>query len=185
MLLRAIAVATLAISAAGQTILVKTARILDVTSGSYASNQGILIQNGFIQQVGAYETVRAAAARDATQLDLGNLTVLPGLIDCHSHLLMGAPEKMNGADALILTITKMSPMKRVLLGAKMAKEDLDSGFIIVRNLGHSGIDGDAALRDAINSHWLPGPRILASGRKIVPEGGQAIPVQAGVLEPIL
>jgi hypothetical protein len=48
--------------------------------------------------------------------------------------------------------------KRVLLGAQLAREDLESGFTTVRNLGHSGIDGDAALRDAINAGRLPGPR---------------------------
>ncbi len=185
MLRRSIFALMLAIPLAAQTTLVKTNRILDVAAGRYLNNQGVLIQNGYIQQLGQYESVRAAAPRDATLLDLGSLTILPGLIDCHTHLLMGAPEKMNGADALILTIAKMSPMKRALLGAKMAKEDVDSGFTIVRNLGHSGIDGDIALRDAINSRWFSGPRILASGRKIVPEGGQAIPVQAGVLESIL
>jgi len=54
----------------------------------------------------------------------------------------------------------------VLLGAQLAREDLESGFTTVRNLGHSGIDGDAGLRDAINAGRVPGPRILASGRKI-------------------
>ena len=55
------------------------------------------------------------------------------------------------------------PTKRVLLGAQLAREDLESGFTTVRNLGHSGIDGDTALRDAINAGRVPGPRILASG----------------------
>ena len=59
-----------------------------------------------------------------------------------------------------------SPSKRVLLGAQMAHEDLESGFTTVRNLGHSGVDGDVALRDAINAGRVAGPRILASGRKL-------------------
>ena len=59
------------------------------------------------------------------------------------------------------------PAKRVLLGAQLAREDLESGFTTIRNLGHSGIDGDAALRDAINAGRIPGPRILASGRKVI------------------
>jgi imidazolonepropionase-like amidohydrolase len=49
----------------------------------------------------------------------------------------------------------------------LAREDLESGFTTVRNLGHSGVDGDAALRDAINAGRVPGPRILASGRKVI------------------
>ena len=62
----------------------------------------------------------------------------------------------------------MSPNARVLLGAQLAREDLESGFTTVRNLGHSGIDGDVALRDAINAGRVTGPRMLASGRKLAP-----------------
>jgi imidazolonepropionase-like amidohydrolase len=184
MLLRLVVVLAGAIPALAQITLVKAARVLDVTAGRYLQNQGIAIESGYIKQVGAFDAVRAANP-DASLLDLGNLTIIPGLIDCHTHLLMAAPEHMNGADALILSITKMSPTKRVLLGAQMAKEDLDSGFVIVRNVGHSGIDGDVSLRDAINNRWIPGPRILASARKIVPRGGQAIPVAEAHLESIL
>lgn len=59
---------------------------------------------------------------------------------------------------------------RVLMGAQLAREDLESGFTTVRNLGHSGIDGDTALRDAINAGRVVGPRILAFGRKIFKDG---------------
>src|SRR5438045_9557683 len=56
------------------------------------------------------------------------------------------------------------------MGAQAAREDLESGFTPVRNLGHSGIDGDTELRDAINAGRVPGPRILASGRKLITQG---------------
>jgi imidazolonepropionase-like amidohydrolase len=72
---------------------------------------------------------------------------------------------------LLLAVAAKSPAERVLLGAQMAREDLESGFTTVRNLGHSGIDGDAALRDAINAGRVPGPRILAAARKLTPPGG--------------
>jgi imidazolonepropionase-like amidohydrolase len=70
---------------------------------------------------------------------------------------------------LLLAIT-MPPSGRVLLGAKLAREDLESGFTTVRNLGHSGIDGDVALRDAINAGNIIGPRILAAARKLTAPG---------------
>jgi len=73
------------------------------------------------------------------------------------------------APALLLAIVE-SPGKRVFLGAQLAPEDLESGFTTVRNLGHSGIDGDVAVRDAINAGRVLGPRILASGRKITQNG---------------
>jgi hypothetical protein len=64
----------------------------------------------------------------------------------------------------------------------MAHEDLESGFTTVRNLGHSGIDGDAALHDAINAGRLLGPRILAAGCKLTPPGGQALSLNPAVAE---
>jgi imidazolonepropionase-like amidohydrolase len=71
---------------------------------------------------------------------------------------------------LLLAIAGMTPSARVLLGAQLAREDLESGFTTVRNVGHSGVDGDTALRDAINAGRVPGPRLLASGRKLIASG---------------
>src|SRR5205085_5863896 len=112
-------------------------------------------------------------------IDLGSATLLPGLIDSHTHLLLDVivppePEvarRFNGVfvPGLLLAIVE-SPGKRVLMGAQMAREDLESGFTTVRNLGHSGIDGDTSLRDAINAGHIPGPRILAAGRKMIGQG---------------
>src|SRR5437899_10943458 len=70
---------------------------------------------------------------------------------------------------MLLAVSE-SPSKRVLMGAQSAREDLESGFTTVRNLGHSGIDGDTELRDAINAGRIVGPRILASGRKLIAPG---------------
>jgi imidazolonepropionase-like amidohydrolase len=73
------------------------------------------------------------------------------------------------APGLLLAIVE-SPSKRAFVAAQLAREDLESGFTTVRNLGHSGIDGDTELRDAINAGRIPGPRILASGRKLIAQG---------------
>jgi imidazolonepropionase-like amidohydrolase len=164
-----------------ETVLIKAARVLDVAAGRYLTSQGIVVEGGVFKQIAPWETARAAAP-DARVIDLGNLSVIPGLIDCHTHLMLSLPDSLEGGDALILTAAKMSTGKRVLLGAEMAKEYLQSGFTSVRNLGHSGIDGDAALRDAISNGWVPGPRIFASARKITPVAGQALLVQDGLLD---
>ena len=159
---------------AGQT-LVKAGRLLDPRTGQVLSPAAVLIENGKIKEVGSPTQVQAHAPGVKT-IDLGNATLLPGLIDSHTHLLLDVvvpPEAeisrhFNGefAPGLLLAVVE-SPTKRVLLGAQLAREDLESGFTTVRNLGHSGIDGDAALRDAINAGRVPGPRILASGRKVM------------------
>jgi imidazolonepropionase-like amidohydrolase len=70
-------------------------------------------------------------------------------------------------------------------GAQLAREDLESGFTTVRNLGHSGIDGDVVLRDAINAARVPGPRILASGRKLITLGSYIRNLNPVVGEPIM
>jgi imidazolonepropionase-like amidohydrolase len=159
--------------------LLKAARLLDPNTGHVLSPAAVLIENGKIKEIGAPDQLQLHASPDAKTINLGNATLLPGLIDAHTHLLLDvvvpptadSMRRFNGdfvADLLLAIVE--SPSKRVLLGAQMAREDLESGFTTVRNLGHSGIDGDTSLRDAINSGRMQGPRILASGRKITSLG---------------
>ena len=166
-------------------VVVKAGRVLDARAGTYRTNQGIWIEGGRIRQVGGFDDVRAAAPKDVTLIDLGQKAVLPGLIDVHTHLLDAMDPGDSPADSLILTLTKESPTRRALLGAAMAREILEGGFTTVRNVGHSGVDGDVSLRDAIRSGWLPGPRVVAAARKIAPYGGQVLPVQSGVVQSLV
>ena len=143
--------------------------------------QQYLIANGTIAAVGPPSRLQADAPSNVRTIDLGRATLLPGLIDSHTHLLLDVivpaeaeiTRRSNGTfvPGQLLAIAAMSPGERVLLGAQLAREDLESGFTSVRNLGHSGIDGDVALRDAINAGRVPGPRILAAGRKLTTPGG--------------
>ena len=159
--------------------LVKAGRLLDPRTGNVLSPAAVLIENGKIKEVGSPSRVQADAPAGVKTIDLGTATLPPGLIDSHTHLLLDvivpseaeSARRHNGdfAPALLLAIVE-SPSKRVLLGAQLAREDLESGFTTVRNLGHSGVDGDVALRDAINAGRVPGPRVLASGRKLAQNG---------------
>lgn len=161
-------------STSAAALLIVAAHLLDPRSGNVLSPAAVLVEGNHIKEVAARIT-----APNAKVIDLGNATLLPGLIDAHTHLLINPTfpseaelkNRYNGAFApgLLLAIVE-SPTKRVLLGAQLAREDLDSGFTTVRNLGHSGIDGDTSLRDAINAGQIVGPRILASARKIAQEG---------------
>jgi imidazolonepropionase-like amidohydrolase len=166
-------------------MLIRASRLLDVRAGAYRSVQGLWIEDGRIRQVGAFDVVRAAAPKDIVVLDLGRAVAMPGLIDCHTHLLDAMDPAGSSTDDLILTLARESPAKRALRGAAMAREILEAGFTSVRNVGHSGIDGDVALRDAIRSGWLPGPRVVAAARKIAPHGGQALPVQSSVIQTLV
>jgi imidazolonepropionase-like amidohydrolase len=173
--------------------LVKAGRLLDPRTGNVLSPAAVLIEDGKIREVGPPTQVQAHAPGVKT-IDLGGSTLLPGLIDSHTHLLLDIivpPEAeisrhLNGtfAPGLLLAIAE-SPAKRVLLGAQLSREDLESGFTTVRNLGHSGIDGDTALRDAIDAHRVVGPRILASGRKLKGLGSYIQSLNPAVAEAIV
>ncbi len=147
---------------------VKCGHLIDVKAGASLAGAVILIENGRITAAGPGVKVPAGAR----VIDLGAATVLPGLIDVHTHLLTNLdPEKgdeqFNGT-----MFTQMSPAKRALLGAGMARETLEAGFTTVRDLGNSGTNGDVALRDAIHEGWVTGPRMAVSTRALSPIGGQ-------------
>jgi imidazolonepropionase-like amidohydrolase len=160
-------------------VILRAARLLDIRTGGVLAPAAVLVEGERIKAVGPPERVAAQAAKPATVIDLGAATLLPGLIDGHTHLLLDAipppePElsrhfNTEFATAVLIAVAE-SPEKRVLMGAKLAREDLESGFTTVRNLGHSGVDGDVALRDAINAGRVPGPRLLACGRKLIAPG---------------
>ena len=165
--------------------LIKAARILDVRTGTYKLNQGILTDGERVKEIGPWEDVKGHAPNGVETIDLGQATLLPGLIDCHAHLLSSMEGRLDGGETITISVTEMSPSLRALMGAHSAKQVLESGITSVRNVGHSGVDGDIALRDAINGGFVPGPRVQASGRKIAPVGGQAVYLQAGIAEQIL
>jgi len=169
------AIPQLAAQSAAPVTLVRAARLLDPRTGNVLAPAAVLIEDGKIKQVGA----QISAPSGATIVDLGSATLLPGLIDSHTHLLLSVvipPEEerrrhLNAffAPADLLAIVE-SPTKRAFQGAQNAREYLESGITTVRVLGHSGIDGDTELRDAINAGRVPGPRILAAGRKLITRG---------------
>ncbi len=174
--------------------LVRAGRLLDPRTGNVLSPAAVLIEDGKIKEVGSPAQMQTHAPAGVKTIDLGSAMLLPGLIDSHTHLLLDVvvpPEAERArhlnadfAPALLLAIVE-SPSKRVLLGAQLAREDLESGFTTVRNLGHSGIDGDVALRDAINTGRVPGPRILASGRKLITTGSYLQSLNPALAESIM
>jgi len=173
--------------------LIEAARLIDPRTGTALSPAAVLIEDGKIKRVGAPARVREEAPAALQVVDLASATLLPGLIDAHTHLLLDVivPQEaqvkrtFNGEfePGLLLAVAAMSPSARVLLGAQLAREDLESGFTTVRNVGHSGIDGDVALRDAINAGRVPGPRV-ASGRKIIAPGDYIEGLNPAVAESI-
>jgi len=166
--------------------LIKAARVLDVRTGDYLLEQGILTEGEKIKEIGPWTEVRSHAPTNAVEIDLSGATVLPGLIDCHAHPLIGGElGRLNPLELLNLTLVQSSQSTRVLLGARIARELLDSGITSARILGHSGIDGDVALRDAINAGWIPGPRFQSAARKIISVGGLPVAPDPAIAAQIL
>ena len=172
--------------------LVKAGRLLDPRTANVLAPAVVLIEGNKIKQVGSPSQIGVPAG--AKIIDLGTATLLPGLIDSHTHLFLDIivpPEAEmarheNGlfAPGMLLAMVE-SPTKRAFLGAQMAREDLESGITTVRNLGHSGVDGDTELRDAINAGRVLGPRILASARKLITRGSYVQNLNPALAEPIL
>ena len=156
-------------SAQSTTTVVRAARMIDPKSGNVMQNPVIVVRGGRIVSVGANATPPAGA----TVIDLGTLTLMPGLVDAHTHLLQNYRGELGGDDPnMLLTVATMSTAKRALLGVRMGREDLEAGITTVRDVGNSGFSGDVALRDAINAGWVTGPRIRASTRALSAAGGQ-------------
>ncbi len=141
--------------------IVYVGHLLDVKSGKTLPNQQIVIEGDKIVSVGPSTGPGAKAGYNI--IDLSKATVLPGLIDAHTHLTF-SPDQF-GYQALGISIPR-----EALTGAKNAKLTLDAGFTTVRNVGADGFT-DVALRDAINAGDLPGPRMLVSGPLIGITGG--------------
>jgi imidazolonepropionase-like amidohydrolase len=139
-------------------VVIHAGHVLDVKSGKLLANQTLVIEGGKIVSVSA----DSKAPADATLIDLPNATILPGLIDAHTHLTM---DPVFGYEQLAISIPR-----EALTGAKNARLTLLAGFTTVRNVGADGYT-DVALRDAINAGDVPGPRMLVSGPALGITGG--------------
>jgi len=144
-----------------ETVLIKAGRLVDVRSGRVLTDQAILIEGDRIKQVGPAQSIQVPAG--ARVIDLSNATILPGLIDCHTHLTLEPGQ--TGYESLGISIPR-----EALFGVKNAKLTLEAGFTTVRNVAAHGYT-DVALRDAINAGDVPGPRIDAAGPAIGVTGG--------------
>lgn len=139
--------------------------MLDVRTGQYLEHQIILIEDGRIKEIGSAGSVRPRVPTGTKVIDLSRETVLPGLIDCHTHLTFDP-------GAIGYRGLGISYPREALTGAKNARITLEAGFTSVRNLGALGYS-DVALRDAIDAGDVPGPRMQVSGPPLSITGGHA------------
>ena len=137
------------------------ARLLDVESGKYLTPGEVLVQDDTIAAIGS----SLARPAGAEVIDLGDRTLLPGLIDAHVHLFLHP-----GAEDL-QTVEESVP-QRTILAVLAARADLMAGFTAERDMGTEGAgNADTAVRDAIDQGLIPGPRMRISGNAIDILGG--------------
>lgn len=149
-------------------IVVKAGRLLDMGKGSYIENAGVWIEGDRIKEVGRFVDIQPRAPKDAKFIDLSHFTVLPGLIDCHTHLMARIP---NGPDGYTLNLATKAQAFRALEGAYDARITLRAGFTTVRDVENEGSGyADVALRDAINQGLAEGPRMQVATRAIAALG---------------
>jgi len=144
-------------------IAIKAGHLVDVENGRVLDKQVILVRSGKIQAVGRDVNIPAGAK----VLDLSNKTVLPGLIDCHTHLADGAHD----ANGDPMSQLKRTASQVVLESVPNARMTLESGFTTVRDVGVYRALNDVALRDAINKGYIVGPRMFVAGAYVTIAGG--------------
>jgi imidazolonepropionase-like amidohydrolase len=149
-------------AAAGQVTIIKAGRLVDPDQGTVLTDQVIAIRANKVEAVGR----NVAIPSNATVIDLSKMTVLPGLINCHTHLADG---KYGEGDPLFQL--KKSASQAVLESIANARATLESGFTTVRDVGVYRALNDVALRDAINNGYIIGPRMFVAGAYITITGG--------------
>ncbi len=147
---------------------IQAGRLVDVDAGKVLSDQIVLIQSGKITAVGPSKGVDAVSIPDgATVIDLRNMTVLPGLIDCHTHLADGARDPSGDP----LGYLKKTAAQVAYESVPNARVTLEAGFTTVRDVGVYRALNDVALRDAIARGDVIGPRMYVVGAYVTITGG--------------
>ena len=145
----------------GHPIVLHAARLLDIETGKLITPGEVLVQGERIAEVGT----AVARPAGAEIVDLGDVTLMPGLIDVHVHLFLHP-----GAEDL-QTVQESVP-QRTIIALSAARADLLAGFTAERDMGTEGAgSADTAVRNAINQGMYPGPRLRISGNAISILGG--------------
>jgi imidazolonepropionase-like amidohydrolase len=153
---------------APHTLVIRARTLIDGTSAQPRANQEIVIQGDRITAV--YAAGTRPAPPGAEVLDLGNSTVLPGLIDCHTHIfLQGEIPAAGGYDIQLLKFPASYRAARAVVAARRA---LEQGFTTIRDVETEGAGyGDVGIKQAINEGYIPGPRMFVATRAISSTGG--------------
>ena len=147
------------------TVVIKAARLIDGTGAAAITNAVVVVTDNMIEAVGPAGSVRIPA--NARMLDLGDVTLMPGFIDAHTHLIGRVLGDPAGDNASVRDFESFA----AILSVQNARNTLMAGFTSVRNVGAFGKFDDMALRKAIDEGWTPGPRMITAGHSLGIRGG--------------
>ncbi|MFD2513504.1 amidohydrolase family protein [Pontibacter locisalis] len=150
------------------TYLIRAGKIFDSEKGVFIKSQDILVENNIIKGVGK----NLKAGNDVKVIDLSSYTVIPGLIDSHTHLLTDLAQDNNTIGGTVEYITTQDGAYRSLRSVQFLESYLAAGFTSVKDLGNSGMFLDISLKKAIDNNFVRGPRMFASGPILSSVGGQ-------------
>ena len=142
--------------------LIKAGRLIDVRAGRVLENQGILVEGERIKAVGPFSEIQGRAPASARMIDLSGATLLPGLADCHTHILLQGDVTAADYDEQLL---KESIPYRTIRATVAVRAALMNGFTALRDLETEGaMYADVDVKQAINRGVIPGPRLFVSTR---------------------
>lgn len=142
--------------------------VYDSEQNTLLKNKVIHVKDNKIIRIGNEDII----PENAEIINLSEYTLLPGLIDAHTHVLFSQEPNQDFAEGSVNTLILESEALRTLRGSKRAESYLEEGITTIKDLGNSGLFLDVALRDAINEGTIDGPRIFASGPIMATSGGQ-------------
>lgn len=151
-------------------VAIKAGRLIDPETGTATTNQVIIVEGERIKAVGSNLAIPAGAS----VIDLSRLTVLPGLVDAHTHMALTYKEQPENNYYYLTYVMESTPL-RAIQAASNGIQLLNSGFTVIRDVGNNALYADTALRQAIEQGWLPGPTVIPSGAIIGSTGGQFWP----------
>ncbi len=165
--------------AQAQDAVLRAGTVIYSTDGSTATDQKIIVTDGRIASIEPW-----SGAMDDAVIDLQGRYVMTGLFDAHTHMALVVDQRVDGGNYFVTSILNPTAYRAVQAVAN-ARDMLESGFTVIRDIGNSGNYADVALKKGIDEGLVPGPHIEVSGRIIAPFGAQFFlqPEKPGVGNP--